>query len=423
MTDEMFNQYSEVAVLSIILKNSTMLSKAGELKPHMFSSTPNITLYKEILTLANTGNTIEYNLVISYLQHNGMLAQCGGESYLSYLNNQNYNEDNFAEYVSHIIDSFKVRSLLTMANEIPRMVGSGSKIDEVLAWTEGTISSLGMSGYGDTVVDFESAIKSAWDDIVTSVNAPNKVYTTTGFNKLDSVTGGYCPGDLWIVASRPSMGKSSFMCNSALSGVPTLIFSLEMPTKSLIYRLIAIKSGIPVFNIRLGDLTQKQLDLVAETLKEIKGLPIYIDSSYFSNNEYVTSTIKKYHKQYGIRLVHIDYIQIMAERGADSTHELGAISRNLKLLSKDLDITSVIYSQLNRGVEFREDKRPILSDLRQSGNLEEDADVAVFLYRDVVYNKDTKDKDALELLIRKQRNGPIGTVMHKFDEMTNRMYA
>jgi len=140
----------------------------------------------------------------------------------------------------------------------------------------------------------------------------------------------------------------------------------------------------------MGTINQEQLESVAKSLEYVQTLPIYIDDTYDISLPYVISTIRKYHKLYGIKVVHLDYIQLLAKRSADAVHDLGNISRAFKKLSNDLDITCVIYSQLNRGVESRDDKRPMLSDLRQSGNLEEDTDIAVFLYRDVIYNQNTK---------------------------------
>ncbi len=227
--------------------------------------------------------------------------------------------------------------------------------------------------------------------------------------------------DLWVVAGRPGMGKSAFMCNSVLSGVPSLIFSLEMSKESLMYRLISMTSGVPIFNLRLGRLTQEELDKVADAVKELKNLPIYIDTTFMTSVDSVVSLTKKYNRLYGIKVVHLDYVQILADRSAEATHEIGRISRAMKNLAHDLNIASVVYSQLNRNVEAREDKRPMLADLRQSGNLEEDADVVTFLYRDEMYNPNTKFKHVLELLVKKQRNGPTGVVTTLFNDQTNKI--
>jgi replicative DNA helicase len=173
--------------------------------------------------------------------------------------------------------------------------------------------------------------------------------------------------------------------------------------------------------LRLANLTENQLTTVSNTIKEIKDYPIYIDTNFTSTPEYIVSTIRKYHKLYGIKVVHIDYLQLLVERDENSTNELGRLSRQIKLLSNSLGIATVSYSQLNRLVETRVDKRPILSDLRQSGNIEEDADVVIALYRDEVYNPETKYKGVIEFLIRKQRNGPTGVVTGLFDDVTNRI--
>jgi replicative DNA helicase len=422
MSNPIFSQHAETAVLSILLRDPTSFEELEELRDGMFSSTPNQFIFEAVRDLIVNGLNPEYSLLITSLQSKNRLELCGGESHLNYLMNQNYDRNNLSEFIRIIVNSYKARELLSIGSQIPEMISNNSsEIDNALAYIQNKLDDITVGGDGESIADMDSATKDVWEDIIEKVENPNKIDATTGFKNLDAVTGGYWADDLWVIAGRPGMGKSSFMCNSILTGIPSLIFSLEMSKLSILYRLLAMSSGVPVFNIRMGILTQKQLDLISDTVKEIKDLPIYIDASFIRNIDYVTSTIRKYKNSHGIKVSHVDYIQLLAERSVNATHELGRISRELKILAKDLKMTNVTYSQLNRGVELRDDKRPILSDLRQSGNLEEDADIVMFLYRDELYNKDTKDKGMLELLIRKQRNGPIGTVFSKFDVETNKI--
>lgn len=421
MSNPVFSQHAETAILSILLKDPTSFEELEELGQDMFSSTPTQFIFEAVKGLILDGLNPEYSLLITSLQSKNRLELCGGESHLSYLMNQNYDRNNLSEFVRIVINSYKSRTLLSLSSQIPEMISGSGDIDNTLSYIQTQLDELSVGGNSESVSDMETATREVWDDISEKVANPNKIESTTGLKNLDAVTGGYWVDDLWIVAGRPGMGKSSFMCNSTLTGVPSLIFSLEMSKMSILYRLLAMSSGIPVFNIRMGILTQKQLDILSDTIKVIKELPIYIDASFIRSIDYVTTTIRKFKNSHGIQVAHVDYIQLLAERSINATHELGRISRELKILAKDLKMTNVAYSQLNRLVEQRDDKRPILSDLRQSGNLEEDADVVTFLYRDELYNKDTKDKNVLELLIRKQRNGPIGTVFSKFDVETNKI--
>lgn len=219
--------------------------------------------------------------------------------------------------------------------------------------------------------------------------------------------------------------NSASLVNMAMSiaenNKPTLVFSLEMNKESLVERMLAIKTGIPITDIRLGLLNQAQLNKITEAIKELKDLPIYIDSNFNASIEYILQTIRRYKKLYNVKVVFIDYVQLLAEREADQTAELGRISRGLKLLGNELNITVVLFSQLSRSVEERDDKRPILKDLRQSGNLEEDADIVIFLYRDEYYNRDTKSKGVVEWIIRKHRQGAIGSLFFDFEADTNKI--
>jgi replicative DNA helicase len=302
------------------------------------------------------------------------------------------------------------------------LVSNSDQIDGVISQLRTSLDNLSETNGGSVTEKLSDLIQSTWKVIVEKVKNPH-IDIPTGYDSVDAVTGGYWAGDLWVIAGRPGSGKSAMLCNKALrsakKGIGQLIFSLEMSKHSLIQRMLAIETGIPVTDIRLGLLNQKQMDLISDTIKLIKDLPIYIDTNYNNNPNYLSSTIRRYKKLYDIKVTHLDYIQLLVARDTDATHAIGSVSRELKLLANDLGITNVMYSQLNRLVELRPDKRPILSDLRQSGNLEEDPDMAVFLYRDIMYNDDTRSKDSLEYIIRKQRNGPIGTINMHFNVETN----
>jgi replicative DNA helicase len=195
-----------------------------------------------------------------------------------------------------------------------------------------------------------------------------------------------------------------------------------MNKQILIERLLAIKSGVPITNIKLGFLDKSDLQKISEAADFLSKLPIYIDSNYYADMDYILSASKKFKRQKDIDIVILDYVQLMAERTDNMVYEIGRICRGFKLLSNDLAIGSILLSQLNRQVEMRDDKRPILSDLRQSGDLEQDADLVAMLYRDEYYNKETKLKGVMEFIIRKHRTGPLGDAFLKFVDDTNLIY-
>lgn len=417
---DVFNQQAEIAVLSLILNDPDLIDEVSALLPSMFSSIPHKNIYDAIVSIKRSGLVPEYSLMISFLDSKNLLPVCGGEQYLQWLMSQKYDTTNFKQFVDYIVKAYKSRELLEMSSTLSRNIVSGDDIDSVITWVRNKVNSI-IENITETVVSLQQASQEMWDALVLKVKSDNKLEVTTNLSNLDLVTGGYGPGEVWTFAARPSMGKSAFMCNSVMTGIPTLIFSLEMPRKIVTQRLAAIKSGVSLFDMRLGNLTQKDLDLVFEAVKVLETYPIYIDTSFVSESNYIVSTIRKYHKEKGIRIVHIDYIQLLVERSTTATHDIGKIMRDLKLLANELEITIVVYSQLNRLVEGRDDKRPILSDIRQSGNIEEDADIVIFLYRDVVYNPETKHRDRMEFIIRKQRNGPTGTIFAKFVDFNNRI--
>jgi len=227
-----------------------------------------------------------------------------------------------------------------------------------------------------------------------------------------------------IIAGRPGMGKTAVMCNSAVEVAKSLqqegkgqsvqIFSLEMNKIGLTERMVSMESGVPLADIRLGTISNDQLQKVAETIKKLKDLPLYIDTNFDTDDQYFASMVRKYNKTKGTRIVFFDYIQLASERDANQTAEIGRFTRMGKILANELGITTILFSQLNRAVELREDKRPVLSDLRQSGNIEEDADLVMFLYRDDYYNQKSLNKGEMEHIIRKHRNGPTGSLWYNF---------
>ena len=265
---------------------------------------------------------------------------------------------------------------------------------------------------------------------------------TTGFDALDRRTTGFNNGDLVIIAARPAMGKTSFVLNTALQnverGAGVIFFSLEMPAEQLMMRLISTKTRIPLQNVRKGDLDDKQWSTITRAFDDLNKKKLFVDDSGSVNINQLRARVRKIagNKENNIKMVIIDYLQLMQGTGGKDRHlEVSEISRGLKMLAREMGVPILALSQLNRGLESRPDKRPMLSDIRESGSIEQDADIIMFVYRDDVYKerdeqrkeKEAKDKgdsyksafinkpiEEAEIIIGKQRNGPVGTVKLDF---------
>lgn len=422
---DLFNQDSEVAVLSILLTNPHLVYSEENVRPYMFSSSTNQLLYSAIEDLSQQNLVPEKTLLINYLTGKGKLKDAGGVEYINYLANQNFNPDNLKGFTDNIVNNYKVRTLISVTADTAKKINEDD-VGAYISFLRHTLDNLDETSGGEQVSDMLTATKETWDEIVARVQNPGIRGISTGLHDLDVILGGFVPTNYLIIAGRPGSGKTASLVNLSLAvakqGKGSLIVSREMDKQSIVERMLAIDTGIQITDIRLGSLNQLQVNKISDSIKKLKSYPIYIDTNYISDINSVCATIRKYKRLHDIEVVFIDYAQLLAERSDNQTMELGRISRELKLLANDLKITVVLYSQLSRAVEQRDDKRPVLSDLRQSGNLEEDPDVVIFLYRDYYYNQNTKDKESMEWIIRKNRFGPIGTLFFKFELETNKVY-
>jgi replicative DNA helicase len=424
MNNIVLNPEAETAILSILLKSPALFSELSDLKEYMLSSTPNKVLFSVIKELIDQNLIPDANLIFSHLKSDNKEMSVGGIDYLNYLVKQDYNQENFKKYESIVVNMYKRQKMLTLASGIVENVVA-SDIDDLITRTKDSLDDLLVSSGNVSTVSIDIALKESWEQIIDKVEHPGISGVTTGLKNLDLNTNGIIEGESWVISGRPSMGKTAFICNMAYnqgkSGIPVLIVSRETRRSQLAHRLISIDTGIESSKIKFGTVTQPELDLISDSIKRIKEYPIHINSDFMASPEAVYSTIRKYHSNFGIKVAYMDYLQLLAERNSESTHELGKISRMFKLLANDLAMGCVSGSQLNRLVELRDDKRPVMSDLRQSGNIEEDADVVIALYRDIVYNKNTNTPDDMEVILLKQREGPIGTIFTNFNGLNYRI--
>lgn len=427
MSDELFSTKAEISVLSLILNNPELIFKTNGMKSSMLSSTSHNIIFSTMVDLREENLRPELSLVKLRLESSGKLNNVGGMDYLEYLFNQKFDERNFEEFVRIVIESYKAQALLSLSSSVRlehlNLDNIGSEIQRVKAG----LDTLTETATSNNVAHIGELTQTYYKEFIERIEHPGIRGVPWGIDKIDKISGGKSAGEFWILAGRPGSGKTAMLCNTALhdgiTGTPTLVISREMSYTELIERFIPIYTGIPITNLRLGvGIKKDELESVRLALKKLSEMPIYIDTNYSGMSEYyLESVIRRHHTLYGIKTLYVDYVQLLAERDDNQTAALGRISRSLKLLSQSLRICTVLLSQLNREVEHRENKRPVLSDLRQSGNLEEDADWVVALYRDFYYDRNTKDKDALEFIILKARNGPVGMIPLKFITENNKI--
>ena len=428
MANKYYDPDSEVAFLALLINNPSLIHEvSGVIQPHVFTSEPHQVIFTAMQRISDSGSVPEITLLLEYLSSKKKLADAGGKEYLDYLLSSDFVEGNFKAYEDMLARSHKARGLIKLTADAPGLLNSPNvDVDVVIEQLIKSLDSLATQNVNSQVVTIGDTVKGVWDGITERINNPGVSGVPAGIPDLDLITGGLQPGDFFIIGGRPSMGKTAVSVNMALSqaklGIPTLSFNFEMSRNQLVERMLAIETGIPLIDIRLGNLTQVDIDVIKTALVRFKDkdmYPIYMDTTVNTDMGYIKSTIRKYHKQYGIKVVYLDYVQLMAERSSDATHAIGRISRDLKLLARELEMPIVLLSQLNRGVEAREDKRPVMADLRQSGSLEEDPDLAAFVYRDEHYNRNTDYKGVMEVIISKNRQGPTGTIFVNFEKETN----
>lgn len=425
MTD--FIIETEQKILSLILKNPDRYFDLSELKWFMFSYEPFRIIFRAIEQCVENKEFPDKSTILNriFLETSKKENIEVFSTYIDKLLSIEDTDFNLRDYENIIISQYKAREAVFLASSLINEIKTSKDPIAIIYQYSKKFENLALTGNGDNVNDFNVVLKLTWDNLISKISNQGINGFTTGISSLDKITDGINPGELWVVAGRPGMGKSALFCNmalkQALNDIPVCYVSLEMRNINVAQRMISIYTGIPHEKIRFGTLTQEELDKISEAIKILKSSPIYIDSNFQADDKYFFSLIKKMVRKNKVKVVILDYLQLLSQRDVEATQELGRITRMSKLLANDLGIGIVVGSQLNRLVETRSDKHPILSDLRQSGYIEEDADVVIGLYRDIKYNQRTKTPDLLEIMLLKQREGPIGMLPAKFDEKTYRI--
>jgi replicative DNA helicase len=380
-------------------------------------------IYRSILRLLTKSHPIDLITVSEDLEGMDELEPAGGFAYLGELARNTPSSANVSAYAQIIKERAVTRELIGVAHEIADTGYNpeGRNSGELLDMAESKVFEIAekRTGKNEGPKNVESVLGKTIDRLEILVKSNKEVTgVSTGYTDLDKKTSGLQPSDLIIVAARPSMGKTTFamnLCENAmlLEDKPVLVFSLEMPAEQIMMRMLASLSRVDQTKIRTAQLDDEDWARMSNTMAMLKDKDsLFIDdSSGLTPMEVRTRARKLAREKGGISLIMIDYLQLMQVPGLSDnrTLEVAEISRSLKSLAKELEVPVVALSQLNRGLEQRSDKRPINSDLRESGSIEQDADLIMFIYRDEVYNEQSTEKGIAEIIIGKQRNGPIGT--------------
>lgn len=403
----------------ILIDNGGLPSALEILRGDEFYRDTHRIIFRAVLELFERNEPADLVTVVDLLNQKDQLDAVGGASYLASLLEAVPSASNVPVYARIVNEKALLRRLIQASNEvISWCYGGGKSIEEILDLAEAAIFSVTQNRIRSSYYPLKEIIKKSIESIERFQEYREMVTgVSSHFKDLDKLTAGFQPSDLIIIAARPSMGKTAFALNIARnaavdSGVPVGIFSLEMSKEQLVMRMLCSEARVDSHKIRSGFLSQQECAKLLKAAGSFSEVPMYIDDTPAISALELRAKARRMMADRGLGLIIVDYLQLM--RGREGTErreqEISEISRSLKALAKELNIPVIALSQLNRKVEERHNKRPVLSDLRESGAIEQDADVIAFIYRDEVYNPGTTDKGIAEISIGKQRNGPTGEV-------------
>ena len=411
---------AEQSVLgSILLDKEAMISVSETLVPEDFYKEAHKVIYESMLKLYNIQSEIDLITLTDELRDQGYLDDIGGIAYITSLSTVVPTTSNIKYYVNIVKEKSISRQLISAANDIINLGYDGSaKVEYVLENAEKKIFDISQERATNDFQPINQVISEALSMLEKLYEEKNDVTgLTTGFRDLNKKINGLQRSDLLLIAARPAMGKTAFALNlvqnAALKGDASVaVFSLEMSKEQLVQRMIASQSTVELKKIKTGTLADNDWPRITDGMAILSGAKIHIDDTPGIKISELRSKCRKLKIEKGLDLVLIDYLQLMEGEGQNESRqqEIAKISRSLKILAKELDCPVVALSQLSRAPEQRADHRPMLSDLRESGSIEQDADIVMFLYRDEYYNPDTEKKNIGEVIVAKNRHGETGTV-------------
>ncbi|MBA3377942.1 MAG: replicative DNA helicase [Chloroflexia bacterium] len=423
------NIEAEQSVLgSLLIDRDAIIRVASYVKAEDFYFSANGTVYQAILDLYNRREPTDFLTLSDELERRNVLDDIGGVGYLSSLLNVVPTAVH-VEYYGRIVE--RTATLRRLIDAGTHIVGIGFQdnldASDALDSAEQALFTVSQRRQTKDFQSISDVLDKFFDQLdYLQQNRGEVVGVPTGFSDLDKLTGGLQRSDLLIVAARPSMGKTAFALGMAYGaavqhGRKVGVFSLEMSAEQLVQRLLATETGVDSHRLRLGNIDDSEWDRISRAFGRLAEAEIYIDDSANASVMDVRSKARRLQAENGLDLIIVDYLQLMSGRRTDNrVQEISEISRGLKGLARELNIPVVALSQLSRAVETRADHRPMLSDLRESGSIEQDADIVMFIFRDDKYDENSEKKGIAELIIAKHRNGPVGSVNLRFFERTAR---
>lgn len=419
------DERAEVAVLGALLVDPEGIGLVAPLlKPSDFTSTKNARIYETIVALHEQAIPGDFVTISGRLERDNLLEVVGGTGYLITLTSTAPTSTHLEAYARTVADLAHRRRLMAAGNAIRELAGGTGAADAtaVLAQAEAILQQAAAGRAVGGPVSIRDVLNALFDSIGGRTEQGNhdapgaEGAVPTGFLDVDRITGGLQPADLIILAARPSVGKSALACNfvrnAAAAGHGALLFSLEMSTQALGERLITAEASVDAHRLRQGYIDEYEWRRVSDAFGVLSELPIWFDDTAAVTLADVRSRARRARTEHGIGLVVVDYLQLMrsADRTENRTQAVGEISRGLKALARELSVPVLALSQLSRAVEARQDRRPILSDLRESGAIEQDADLVMMLYREELYHPNTERRNIADLIIAKHRSGPTASI-------------
>jgi replicative DNA helicase len=421
---------AEQSVLGgLMLDNAAWDRIADRITPEDFYRHDHRLIFQHISRLIDLSRPADAITVFEALQTSGKAVEAGGLVYLNSLAQNTPSAANIRRYAEIVRERAVLRRLIGVGEEIAAAAVSpqGRDAKQILDEAEARVFQIAEQGSRDRggfqkLEPLLAKVVERIQELFERGSNSDVTGVPSGFTDLDSKTAGFQEGDLIIVAGRPSMGKTALALNMGQHvaidmGMPVAVFSMEMGAEQLAMRLLGSVGRIDAHRLRTGRLTDEDWPKLSEAIERMQAAPLHIDETPGLNALELRARARRLAREYGkLGLIIVDYLQLMSASAAGENRatEISEISRSLKGLAKELKVPVIALSQLNRTVEQRTDKRPVMSDLRESGAIEQDADVILFIYRDEVYNPDSPDKGIAEIIIGKQRNGPIGRVQLRF---------
>ncbi|MCD4756113.1 replicative DNA helicase [bacterium] len=412
------NVDAERSVLgSMLLDKDSIINVSGWLRPVHFYDERHTLIYDNILYLFENGLPIDVVTISDQLKKKKVLKKIGGRAYLAELASSVPTAAHAEEYANIVKESATRRGLISSATQMIQMSYDEKQVlHEVVDRSEKLLYDVAQEGVKANFVHIKELLKDAYERASNAQNADELRGVSTGFKDLDSLLGGFQKSDLIIVAARPSVGKTALALDMIRHAAihekkNVAFFSLEMSQVQIMDRLLGMQSGVPFWKIRTNQVGDDEVLKLSNTMGLMADANIFIDDQAGQHINQVRTKARRLAMERGVDIIFVDYLQLMRGNSKESrTLEVAEISQGLKNLSKELEIPVVALSQLSRAIEQRQSRRPQLSDLRESGSIEQDADVVIFIDREETWNPDTEKKNVGELVIAKHRNGPTGAV-------------